>query len=189
MVDPRFPQLAGTNRLIRSEFRSLVFLPEAVRHRPVCTTMRYVAYAVDLWGATHATYELECGGDDEARRRSLKFLEAHPVVELWSGPRRIARLMVDGPGTTEHGAAPLKDVEPEKSQVDMAREQLSPLGVPGWPGPRAHSPQVQENTRRLFIASDMLCAPSQTECPHVQHSHARCRRDRRSHRTNRRNSA
>jgi len=33
--------------------------------------MRYVAYAVDLWGVAHATYEWECGCDDDAKRRAV----------------------------------------------------------------------------------------------------------------------
>ncbi|RZN12154.1 hypothetical protein CWO91_05580 [Bradyrhizobium genosp. SA-3] len=60
--------------------------------------MRYVAYAVDLWGVTHATYELECDCDDDAKRRAVKFLEAHPVIEVWSGPRRVARFTADTAG-------------------------------------------------------------------------------------------
>ncbi|MET4176291.1 hypothetical protein ABIB99_007411 [Bradyrhizobium sp. LA6.1] len=44
------------------------------------------------------------------------------------------------------GPRPINDVELEKSQDDMAREQLGPLGVPGSLGPGAHGLQVQENT-------------------------------------------
>ena len=54
--------------------------------------MRYVAYAVDLAGVAHATYEIECPNDDSAKQRAHKFLEAHPVVEVWQGVRRVARL-------------------------------------------------------------------------------------------------
>ena len=57
-----------------------------------------MAYAVDLWGVTHATYELECDCDDDAKRRAVKFLEAHPVIEVWSGPRRVARFTADTAG-------------------------------------------------------------------------------------------
>jgi hypothetical protein len=54
--------------------------------------MRYVAYAVDLSGVAHSTYELECLSDDDAKRRASSFLEANPVIEIWRGARRIARL-------------------------------------------------------------------------------------------------
>lgn len=55
-------------------------------------TMRYVAYAVDLCGVVHATYELECGADEDAKSRAAKFLDAHPVIEVWRGARRLERL-------------------------------------------------------------------------------------------------
>jgi hypothetical protein len=70
--------------------------------------MRYVAYAVDLWGVVHATYELECPTEDDAKRRAVSFLEAHPVIEVWSGARRIARLtneIADGTEATTDGQA------------------------------------------------------------------------------------
>ncbi len=38
------------------------------------------------------TYELECADDEEAKRRAEEYLEAHEVVELWRGVRRVARL-------------------------------------------------------------------------------------------------
>ena len=68
--------------------------------------MRYVAYAVDLWGVLHATYELECGTDDDARCRAVKLLEAHPVIEVWSGARRVERLTADATREKEHASAP-----------------------------------------------------------------------------------
>jgi hypothetical protein len=36
-----------------------------------------------LW-VVHATYELECRDDAEARERARQFLEACPVVEVWA---------------------------------------------------------------------------------------------------------
>ena len=54
--------------------------------------MRYVAYAVDLWGVVHATYELECVDDNDAKHRAEIFLEAHAAIEVWNGMRRVARL-------------------------------------------------------------------------------------------------
>ena len=55
--------------------------------------MRYVAYAVDLSGVARAVYEIDSPTDDDAKDRAEKFLEAHPAVEVWAGPRRIARLV------------------------------------------------------------------------------------------------
>jgi hypothetical protein len=67
--------------------------------------MRYVAYAVDLWGVVHATYELECGAVDDARRRAAKLLEAHPVIKIWSGARRVERLTADAHQEKDHAAS------------------------------------------------------------------------------------
>ena len=72
----------------------------------LCTAMRYVAYAVDLCGVVHAVYELECGADDDARCRAAKLLEAHPVIEVWSGARCVGRLTADAPGEGDHASAP-----------------------------------------------------------------------------------
>lgn len=55
--------------------------------------MRYVAYAVDLAGVARAAYELDCPTDKDAEATAKKFLEAHPTVEVWEGPRRVARLV------------------------------------------------------------------------------------------------
>jgi len=54
--------------------------------------MRYVAFAVDLFGVARATYEIDCANDADARRRAERFLNAHPVVEVWHGVRHVARL-------------------------------------------------------------------------------------------------
>lgn len=54
--------------------------------------MRYVAYAFDLSGVARAVYEIDCPTDKDAQVRVEKFLEAHPAVEIWDGPRKIARL-------------------------------------------------------------------------------------------------
>lgn len=58
--------------------------------------MRYVAYAVDFSGVARAVYEIDCPTDKDAEDRAKKFLNAHPVVEVWEGPRRIARLVREG---------------------------------------------------------------------------------------------
>ena len=55
--------------------------------------MRYVAYAVDLDGVARAVYEIDCQTDKDAQARAEKFLVAHSSVEVWEGPRRVARLV------------------------------------------------------------------------------------------------
>lgn len=55
--------------------------------------MRYVAYAVDLTGVARAVYELDCPTDKDAQTRAEMLLEAHPIVEVWDGPRRVGRLV------------------------------------------------------------------------------------------------
>ena len=68
--------------------------------------MRYVAYAVDVSGVARAVYEIDCPTDKDAETRAEKFLEAQPTVELWDGPRRVARLEREGaPVTREPDAA------------------------------------------------------------------------------------
>jgi hypothetical protein len=57
--------------------------------------MRYVAHAVDQYGVALATYEFECIADQEAKRRGEKYLQIHPVIEIWQGVRRIGRLPRD----------------------------------------------------------------------------------------------
>jgi hypothetical protein len=42
-------------------------------------------------------------------------------------------------------------VEPERSQDDMALEQLGPLGIPDSPGRGAHDPQVEGNTPTIRL--------------------------------------
>ena len=63
--------------------------------------MRYVVHAVDLTGVALATYELESADEEDAKRRAATFLEAHPVVELWKGARRVARLTREQSQNTE----------------------------------------------------------------------------------------
>lgn len=55
--------------------------------------MRYVAYAVDLSGVARAVYEIDCQTEEDAQVRAEKLLQAHPAIELWDGPRRVARLV------------------------------------------------------------------------------------------------
>ncbi|MFK4507139.1 hypothetical protein ABIF81_002317 [Bradyrhizobium daqingense] len=63
--------------------------------------MRYVAYAVDLTGVARAVYEIDCQTDTDAEAKARKFLEAHPSVEVWEGPRRVARLVRES-GSSDH---------------------------------------------------------------------------------------
>ena len=58
--------------------------------------MRYVAYAIDLTGVARAVYEIDCPSDEHAEERAKAFLRAHPAVEVWDGPRRVARLVREG---------------------------------------------------------------------------------------------
>jgi hypothetical protein len=37
-------------------------------------------------------YEFECATDEEAKRRAASYLQAHPVIEVWQGVRRVVRL-------------------------------------------------------------------------------------------------
>ncbi len=46
-----------------------------------------------LTGVARAVYAIDCPTDEDAQARAEKFLEAHPAVELWDGPRRVARLV------------------------------------------------------------------------------------------------
>ena len=57
------------------------------------SAMRYVVHATDLSGVALAAYEIEAGCDDDARRRAVIFLEAHPSIEIWDGVRCVARLI------------------------------------------------------------------------------------------------
>jgi hypothetical protein len=60
--------------------------------------MRYYAYAVDLSGVARAVYEIDCSTDKDAQARAEKRLQIHPAVEVWDGPRRVARLVRKAPG-------------------------------------------------------------------------------------------
>ncbi len=52
----------------------------------------YVAFAMDALGIAHATYEISCETDEEAKRRAAKYLQMHECIELWLNHRRVARL-------------------------------------------------------------------------------------------------
>ena len=55
--------------------------------------MRYLIHHVDLSGVAKATYEQECPDDETAIEAAKEFLADHPSLEVWRGPRRIARLI------------------------------------------------------------------------------------------------
>ena len=55
--------------------------------------MRYLAFALNLSGVAQAAYLLHCPDDDNAKVRAQRFLQGHPVVEVWNGPVRVARLL------------------------------------------------------------------------------------------------
>ena len=52
--------------------------------------MHYLACAISLLGVAHATYEMEC--TDDARLWAERLLEGYPILEIWKGARRLARL-------------------------------------------------------------------------------------------------
>jgi hypothetical protein len=60
--------------------------------------MRYRAHAVDLHGVSLADYEFECATDEDAKQRAASYLQVHPVLEVWQGVRRVARLGRDPDG-------------------------------------------------------------------------------------------
>ena len=45
--------------------------------------MPYVAYHVNIFGVSEASYELQAKNDDAARTEALQFLKLHPSVEGW----------------------------------------------------------------------------------------------------------
>jgi hypothetical protein len=54
-------------------------------------SQKYIAFAVDIYGVTHAAYELDASNDEEAKVQGEKLLKEHPVIEVWDGPQRVAR--------------------------------------------------------------------------------------------------
>ena len=53
--------------------------------------MKYRTHAVDA-GVSLADYEFECATDEEAKERAGRYLDVHPVLEIWQGVRPVARL-------------------------------------------------------------------------------------------------
>ncbi|WP_245286999.1 hypothetical protein [Bradyrhizobium sp. Tv2a-2] len=54
--------------------------------------MKYRTHGVDACGVSLADYEFECATDEEAEERASRYLNVHPVIEVWQGMRRVARL-------------------------------------------------------------------------------------------------
>jgi hypothetical protein len=54
---------------------------------------KYFAYHVDLLGVARASYELDCEDDEAAKSQAHYFLEFHPSIEVWQGPRWVVRLV------------------------------------------------------------------------------------------------
>jgi hypothetical protein len=85
------------------------------------STMRYVVHATDLSDVALATYEIEAGCDDDARRRAEIFLEAHLSIEIWDGLRRVARLTRAEAEIREQSATGA-----EANQVELADHEVKP---------------------------------------------------------------
>lgn len=45
-----------------------------------------------IYPPLRAVYEIDSPTDEAAKERAEKLLDAHPAVEVWDGPRKIARL-------------------------------------------------------------------------------------------------
>ena len=54
------------------------------------TVKRYLAFVVSLEGNVVSSIELDCADEAEAMDRA-KNIVADGLIELWTGPRRIAR--------------------------------------------------------------------------------------------------
>jgi hypothetical protein len=54
---------------------------------------KYQAFCVDLLGIAIASYEFDAEDDDAAKAEARQYLVAHPSVEIWDGPRWVARLV------------------------------------------------------------------------------------------------
>lgn len=54
---------------------------------------KYFVYHLDLQGVPRAIYELQAVNDEAAKIEARYFLKFHPSLEIWQGPRWIARLV------------------------------------------------------------------------------------------------
>jgi hypothetical protein len=53
------------------------------------------AHALDSYGVSLADYEFECLTDDDAKSRASRYLQIHPMIEVWQGVRWVDRLTRD----------------------------------------------------------------------------------------------
>ncbi len=58
---------------------------------------KYTAYHVNLFGVAKASYELDCADDETAKSKGRYFLRFHPTIEVWQGPRWVARFTREEP--------------------------------------------------------------------------------------------
>jgi hypothetical protein len=61
--------------------------------------MSYRAYHVELSGIPLASYDLMASDDEAAKSEARHYLSFHPSIEVWEGPRRVARLVPQEPAT------------------------------------------------------------------------------------------
>jgi hypothetical protein len=55
---------------------------------------KFIAFAVDAFGAPLARYDLAANEGEGAEREARQYLERHRVIEVWSDDhRRIARIV------------------------------------------------------------------------------------------------
>jgi hypothetical protein len=59
--------------------------------------MSYRAYHVDLTGVALASYDLLASDDEAAKLEARQYLSLHSSIEVWEGPRWVARLVADEP--------------------------------------------------------------------------------------------
>jgi hypothetical protein len=52
----------------------------------------YRIYRVDALDHIADAENVECANDDEARAKALQLKGSYPVVEVWEGPRLVARI-------------------------------------------------------------------------------------------------
>jgi hypothetical protein len=66
---------------------------------------RYIIFAMDARGVTHAIYEVVCESEEEAKQRAAQYLDAHEALELWVDSRKIGRLTRQVAGSSGQIAA------------------------------------------------------------------------------------
>jgi hypothetical protein len=59
----------------------------------------YTAFHVDIHGIAVARYDLIAQDDEAAKSEARNYLNLHPSIEVWQGPRWVARLGREEPGS------------------------------------------------------------------------------------------